>query len=118
MLLTKFLGVASLLIGAGEIASPARLASALGLPAGPWTVRAFGVREIAAGAFVLARPASSVGPAFRLAGDALDLALLAAALRPRNPRRGAAAAAFGAVLGITLLDVLAWRTTGRVQRQA
>ena len=104
--LARALGWFSLALGATEVAMPGMLRRGLGLSRGPWLVRAFGLREIAAGAVVLARPGHAAGPAVRVAGDALDIAVLAEALRPANPRRGAAGVALVLVLGVTALDVL------------
>ena len=55
---------------------------------------------------ILARPDSSAGLWARVAGDALDLAVLATALMPGNPRRTAAAIATVAVAGVTVADIL------------
>ncbi len=104
--LARFLGWFSLALGAAEVVAPATLSRRLGLPGGPWLVRAFGLREIVAGCLVLARPANPAGPASRVAGDAMDVAVLAAACRGSNPNRLAAALALCVVAGVTALDVL------------
>lgn len=49
-----------------------------------------------------------IGLAARIGGDALDLATLASALRKDNPKRGNAAIATALVVGITLLDIVAY----------
>jgi hypothetical protein len=49
-----------------------------------------------------------VGLASRIAGDALDLGTLATALHPDNPKRNNAAIATAMVVGITLLDIVAF----------
>ena len=85
---------------------PVRLCRWLGLAGGPWLVRAFGLREIAAGLTVLAKPDSALGPASRVAGDAMDVAVLAEACRPSNPRSVPAQVALALVLGVTALDIL------------
>jgi uncharacterized membrane protein len=104
------LGWASFALGAPLVALPGRVARAIGLDDTPGTravARAVGVRELAAGAGILAqtrRPMAGLWS--RVAGDGMDLALLAAGLRGRsNPRRLAVAGA--AVAGIAALDVLA-----------
>lgn len=94
-------------LGAVELAAPSTLIGLLGLPVSPGFVRAFGLREIGAGAVTLGRPHAIAGPVLRLGGDALDLAVLGAALGPRNERRGAAAIGFALVLGIAVLDAIA-----------
>lgn len=69
-------------------------------------VRGYGLREIAAGVGILQNP---VGPQFlwaRVAGDALDIATLAAALKGRSKRPGRVAIALGVVGAITALDIL------------
>ena len=104
--LARLLGWFSLGLGAAEIASPDRLADGVGLPAWGALVRAFGYREIAAGAIVLARPDSAWGPAVRVAGDTLDLAVLGAGMSAKNRRRRKSGLAFALVAGVTALDVL------------
>ena len=108
--LARGLGWFSLGLGAIELAAPETIAVRLGVPGGPrggaWVVRLFGIREVAAGLTVLARPWSSVGPVARVAGDALDLALLATALTPAARPRRAIGAATALVLAVTVLDVL------------
>ena len=104
--LSRSLGWFSLALGAAEISFPAALSRWLGLAGGPLLVRGFGLREVAAGIVVLARPDHAFGPASRVAGDALDIAVLAPALSRDNPHRGAARFAFAMVLGVTALDLL------------
>lgn len=106
LMLSRMLGWFSLILGAMEIAMPATLSRQLGLPGGPWLVRAFGAREVAAGLIVLAEPDHAVGPSSRVAGDVLDLAALAPALSRDNPHRVAAHVALALVLGVTALDIL------------
>jgi hypothetical protein len=73
-------------------------------------MRAFGLREIAAGALILAgRPLFGLWA--RTAGDALDLAALGLAAR-RSRRRGRVGAALAAVLGAGALDLLYARRLG------
>ena len=64
------------------------------------------MREVAAGLMVLGRPGSALGPGSRIAGDMLDIAVLAPALASVNPQRGAARVALARVVGITALDIL------------
>ena len=103
----KALGWFSLALGVTEVVAGGTLARVLGLGrrrAG--LLRAFGAREVAAGAMILANPNSSAGVWSRVAGDALDLAVLGTALLPGNPRRGAALVATLAVAGVTVADIL------------
>ncbi len=106
LMLSRSLGWFSLGLGATEAAAPHALARLLGLRGEGWLVRSFGVREIVAGVTVLGKPDASLGPMLRVAGDMLDLAVLAPALSSRNPRHKAADVAFAMVLGVTALDVL------------
>ena len=114
--LAKALGLFSLGLGAVEIAAPQSLIRLLGLPRSAALVRGFGAREIGAGVAALLYPDSPAPLWARVGGDVLDLAVLAWALRPGNPRRGAATAATAAVLAITVLDVLC--ATSLTERQA
>ncbi len=104
--LSRFLGYFSLGLGLYEVARPHALARWLGLEGREGLLRAYGVRELAAGVGILAGTRTSPWVWSRVGGDALDLATLAVALGPRNPRRANALVAFLAVAGITALDVL------------
>jgi hypothetical protein len=102
------LGWFSIALGAAEIAAAGPIARALGLPpAAAWLIRAFGAREIATGVGVLSSPANPNWLFARVGGDALDLAALAAALRPGNPKRRNAIVATAAVAGVTAVDAIA-----------
>ena len=100
------LGWFSLGLGLVEVAAPNALARVLGARRRPALVRtAYGLREIAVGAGLLAtgRPGPWVWA--RVAGDALDLATLAAVARRPGARGGAVALALGSVAAVTALDV-------------
>ena len=105
LMLSRFLGWFSLGLGSAEAIRPHIMARTLGLFGKAWLLRAFGVREIAAGLTVLAKPDQALGPILRVAGDVLDLAALAPALSRHNRQREAAQLAFAMVLGVTALDV-------------
>ncbi len=115
--LGKALGWASFALGAPLVAIPGRMARAIGLDDTPGTralARGVGIRELAAGAGILkeARPTAALWA--RVAGDGMDLALLANGLRSRSDRRKVGAA-LAAVAGIAAVDVLAAaRVTRRV----
>ena len=101
-------GLAAFSFGLGlyEVAAGEALDAALGMEGKGNLIRAYGVREITAGAGILAtRPRPAFWVWARVAGDALDLATLALALRPDNPKRGNVWIAIGAVAGVTALDV-------------
>jgi len=78
----------------------------LGLGQSPALVRAFGAREVATGVAVLMYPDMAAPIWLRVAGDALDLAVLARALSTRSRRREATVLSMFAVLGVTALDVM------------
>lgn len=104
--LARGLGLFSLALGAAEIAMPALLARAIGIKATPATTlvtRLMGAREIAAGVAVLVAPKSPLPLWMRVAGDAVDLSLLAAAKRTSGVRLLGALAAVG---GVTALDIV------------
>ncbi|GAC1495540.1 MAG: hypothetical protein NVS2B11_18090 [Acetobacteraceae bacterium] len=102
----KFLGWFSVGLGAAELILGRRMNRALGLGQSPALVRAFGAREVASGAMVLMYPDMAAPIWLRVAGDALDLAVLARALKTHNRRRQATLASTLAVLGVTALDVM------------
>ena len=105
--LSKLLGSVSLCLGAAEIVAGGRIARALRLGVPGWVVRLFGVREVASGFAVLAHPDEAAPVGLRLAGDALDLAVLGRALLPGTRTTRAAQVAAAAVLGVTALDLAA-----------
>jgi hypothetical protein len=100
------LGWFSIGLGLAELAATGPLTRWLGVEDHAKLVRAYGLREIATGAAILT--GSRIAPLLwgRVAGDALDLASLGAALRDENSNRKAVAIAIGAVVGVTLLDVV------------
>jgi hypothetical protein len=84
------------------------------VPQGKTVVRGFGVREVAAGAAVLARPKSSVPLLVRAAGDVLDIgAASVAAKEARGGKRKVALASLAAVAGFLVLDLLVARAVAR-----
>lgn len=102
------LGWFSIGLGIAELVAPGRIARALGLEGKEGLIRAYGARELGSAVPTLSVD-KHVGLASRIAGDALDLGTLALALRPDNPKRGNAAIATAMVIGITLLDILAYK---------
>lgn len=65
-----------------------------------------GLREIATGIGILSQPRPAGWVAARVAGDVMDLALLAAASGQRRADREQLAGAAAAVLGVTALDAI------------
>ena len=102
--LAKFLGWFSLGLGAVELLAARRITAMLGV-ANPRLVQAFGAREVAAGLMVLNKPDAAMPVWGRVAGDAMDAAVLATGLRWGNRQRRGAAAAMLFVLGAAALDV-------------
>jgi uncharacterized membrane protein len=110
--LANFLGLFSLGLGLAEFAMPgvvSRIAGLEGDGLDRKMMRAMGLREIAHGVSVLSSPQPKAQMWGRVAGDALDLALLGKALTNRDNARGRTLFATGAVLGVTALDVLCAR---------
>ncbi len=107
--LAKGLGWFSLALGITELFAGRRLAHALGLDGKANLVRLFGAREIGAGVMTLS-PDKATGLWSRVAGDAMDILLLASAIDGRRPhQRTNARLALAAVAGVTILDIIAAR---------
>ena len=101
--LSKLLGWFSLGLGAVELLASRRVAAMVGVGS-PVLVQAFGAREVAAGLMVLNKPDTALPVWGRVAGDAMDVAVLASSLGRRNRRNGAAGALLF-VLAATALDI-------------
>lgn len=105
------LGLFSLALGLSEVAAPDQVARLIGIkdrPSTRWALRALGLREILSGLGILAKGGRTAGPVWtRVAGDALDLALLGRSLTdsPRQP--GKLLAATAAVACVSGLDIYA-----------
>lgn len=99
------LGWFSIGLGLAELLGTRQLEEWLGVDNSK-LIRAYGMREIAAGAGILM--GSKVGPFLwnRVVGDAIDLASLGAAMRDDDSNRRNLAIAIGAVLGVTALDIV------------
>ena len=130
------LGWFSLAAGAASLLMPGPVARAAGLLSNPRTLRAMramGLRELASGAGILLRPQRPGWLWMRVAGDAIDLALLGLSGRRRpvaNSDAGSTALAgaryassrqrllfaSAALAGVTVLDMLAAYEQGRLQR--
>jgi hypothetical protein len=112
------LGIFSIGLGLVELAAPGRIARWLGVDndSAKTTIRAFGAREIAAGAALLKAPASSANVWNRVLGDAMDAGALGLAAA-KSERKGAVMGAMAFVGGAMIADVLAARAldkaTGR-----
>jgi hypothetical protein len=104
--LAKSLGWFSIGLGLAQIFAPYRLTRVLGMSGMEPVLRAFGAREIMSGVITLSTE-KDVGLWARLAGDALDIAVLTRALSPYNPQRNAVKLAMLAVAGVAVLDAVA-----------
>jgi hypothetical protein len=104
------LGIFSIALGAVEIIANRRIAQALDQDDGATrnTLKAFGAREIAAGANLLMAPAHSTNMWNRVAGDAIDLAALGLAAR-RAPKSAALWGAVAFVAAAAAVDYLTAR---------
>jgi uncharacterized membrane protein len=119
--MSRGLGWFSLALGATELAIPRMLAQAIGVdPRGgtALTLRALGAREVAAGLAVLLQPRRPLPLWSRVAGDAIDLALLGYAASARRTSLPRVIGAIAAVAGITALDIAAGRRSQRAYDHA
>lgn len=107
--LTKGLGWFSLGLGVAELTMPGKMAGLIGVPDRAKTkavLRSYGLREIASGIGILAQPRQARWLWSRVAGDAMDLSWLGAALASSRANKTRVACAAAAVAGVTALDLL------------
>ena len=105
------LGWFSIALGATQLAVPDELSRLIGIQPTQATqalMRAMGLRELVSGFGILTHRQASGWLWARVAGDALDMALLASALTSRSDKARAGLAT-AAVAGVTSLDILAAR---------
>ena len=102
----RFLGWFSIGLGAAELFAPKFIGRMIGISGHEMLIRSMGVREIAAGIAVLTEKVPTRSMMGRVAGDALDLALLGAGLTSSDADKGKVGTAIGVVAGITALDVI------------
>ena len=105
--LARGLAVFSIGLGLAELLAPRKVARLIGLPDDHDNLlRALGARELAAGIGIMqGNPGTFLWA--RVAGDAMDLGLLAAGLNSDRHDRRRLSIAIAAVAGVTALDVLA-----------
>jgi uncharacterized membrane protein YphA (DoxX/SURF4 family) len=115
--LARALGWFSIGLGLTELLAPRALTRALGMEGSEALVRAYGIREIGAGIMTLS-PDKGLGLQSRVAGDALDIATLLAAMRGDNPKRDNVAIALAMVVGVTLLDIAGAKAVNNAQRRS
>lgn len=106
--LTQFLGWFSIGLGLAEVVAPQAVARLIGVDEDEHStlLRAYGVRELAAGVGILTRPKPTYWMWNRVIGDAVDLASLGRAMRSPDTNKTKLTAATLAVLGVTALDIL------------
>ena len=108
--LSKALGLFSLGLGAVQLVAPRRFARSIGVQPTESrrtaAVRAVGARELGAGVGLLARRRPAGWVWARVAGDAMDLALLGRALNANGVKRDRVTAATAAVIGVTAVDLV------------
>lgn len=104
--LSRGLGFFSLGLGLAELLAPRQLARALGLAeTHDPLLRSLGARELASGLALLSGLRTKEAMWSRVAGDAMDLGLMTAALAsPRTDRRKLTVGML-AVAGVTALDI-------------
>lgn len=102
--MVRNLGWFSLALGAAEIAFAPRVNATLGLRRSSSLPVIFGVREMIQGMLCLSVE-KRVGAWSRVAGDALDIAVLLRALDRRNPKRENVKAALASLFAVAAVDV-------------
>jgi uncharacterized membrane protein len=114
--LADFLGVFSIGLGLAEVLAPGVMSKICGIEdtesARP-VMRALGAREISHGIAILAKQQPEKAVWSRVAGDALDLALLGKAMANPQNHRGRTLFATANVLAVTALDVMCAKQLSR-----
>lgn len=109
--LARGLGWFSVGLGAAQVLIPDEMEHAVGVRDTPRNraamVRVAGARELAVGTAILTRRQPRPWLWVRVAGDALDLAMLGRALLRRGNARGRVALAIASVAGVTAADIAA-----------
>ena len=105
-------------LAVAQLAVPGRFARAIGSPDGNVArtlVRVVGAREAFGGVGLLRQPRPAGWAWARVAGDAMDLALLLGTMSSGRARRGRLAAATGAVAGIAVVDAVVAQRLSRAR---
>ena len=103
--LSRALGWFSIGLGVTQLLAPRRITAALGMEGNEGLVRAYGAREIGSGLLSLSID-KQTGLWSRVAGDALDIATVATAMRPGNRKIGNVLLTLTLLAGVTAIDVL------------
>jgi uncharacterized membrane protein len=117
--LADFLGMFSIGLGLAQVLAPQGMSKLCGIrdaEGNARLMRALGAREISNGIAILSRQQPEKALWSRVAGDALDLALLGKAMANPENSRGRALFATANVLAVTALDVMAARTLSQQPR--
>jgi hypothetical protein len=115
--LARGLGWFSIGLGLAELLMPRALARGLGLQGREHVLLLYGIREVVNGAALLVAANRTPWMWGRVAGDAIDIATLASAMRPG--RRLGPAVGLAAVAGVTAVDIAnASALTARDRRRA
>ncbi len=105
-------------VGLAELALPGLLARVIGAEPGTRTslaLRAAGVREVVSGLAVLLRPRRTLPLWARVAGDVMDLGLLALASSSKGSSNARLATTAAAVAGVAALEIYTSRTLAAAQ---
>lgn len=105
--LAPALGWFSVALGVTQVALPGPLSRAIGTDGNTMLMRGLGLRELGAGVAVLSRRKPAAGLWARVAGDVIDMTLLAMAMRSERNNRSRLGIALGSVCAIAAADVLA-----------
>ena len=112
------LGCLSLAVGAAELLFPAAISKLVGVRKRPLLLRLLGLRGIASGIGILAHSRRREDWLWsRVAGDALDLGLLTAALGDRATKLGKLELAAATVASITVVDLFTAREHSPTARE-
>jgi len=104
--LARALGWFSVGLGMTQLLAPRALGRAIGIGERPVLLPLLGLRELGSGLAILQGSQPKLAIQARVLGDVMDLALLGSALASPRADATRVAAAAGAVLGVTALDVL------------
>jgi uncharacterized membrane protein len=105
--LSQALGWFSIGLGLVELLAPRTVGRAIGVGDQPALLRLCGLREVISGVGLLSQRLPSRWAMTRVAGDAMDLAILGAAARQPDADRTRIAVAATTVAGVTALDIFA-----------
>src|SRR5205814_2144919 len=100
------IGWFSIGLGLMELLAPRAVCRCLGIKPRSGLMRLLGLREITSGVGILSQPQEPMWLKARIAGDAMDLALLGAAYLGPSSRPGILSAATAAVSRVTALDII------------